>query len=625
MKKLVYIKYLFVCVLLVVGALTSQAQRRMHVRSHSLNTQWDAPYIVTDIDSVTLSDDGSKMVCHVSSGMSFPINVEDIDSLTFEDEPTVETKDYYKVFPLYIYTADGQPITSKTDYSQCYLSFNALGSFSNFSASASMRGRGNSSWLWYDKKPYRIKLDEKHKVLGLGKSKTWVLLANYRDVTDLMNAFVFETAEWLGMPFTNHTRYVELFLNGEYLGLYQLTEQVQQGKNRVEIADDGGILLSLDVDDGPSESPDATDNFWSSVFQMPTCVKYPEDDVLTADKLQEVKDSFAILEQAIKDKDYSRAEALMDMKSFMHYLMIQELVENVELVAPRSIYLYKDKGGKWTFGPMWDFDAGYDFDWSNMETGHNYFSDYKELVMGTNPVARNGYDSNIPAFFTNLFGCADFVEAYKNEWNNIKDSIVARNWAEMEKYLNYIRQGASVREMNQWPIWGKTYDKEVSNLHNWLSNRAEYLTSVINAYPVPTDSEKFCGTMSTSVTLSRSRGYSQTVKISISKTELQQLLAVNDFAESNIRNIIPLNSDGTDGENHTSGTYGGWFDAEGDPGYWEFGHAYIEVYNNLFNWSCGIHPSNCISDSSHVVTMQIQYADGSVLKKVNVTVTMNIK
>ena len=84
-----------------------------------------------------------------------------------------------------------------------------------------------------------------------------------------MNTFVFEMGRELGIPFTNHSRYVELTLNGEYLGLYQLTEQIEVGKSRVDIGKKKGWLLSLDVDDGPAESPGAKENFWSSVYRMP--------------------------------------------------------------------------------------------------------------------------------------------------------------------------------------------------------------------------------------------------------------------------------------------------------------------------------------------------------------------
>jgi len=611
-------------------ALSLSAQERIHVRMHDRNTWWDFPYTTTDIDHFDFSSDASTLQAHTVGGVVIPFAANRLDSITLEDEPLVETKDHYKVFQMYITTNDGTDVLSKEDYQPCYLSLNARGSFSNYSGDAEIRGRGNSTWLWYDKKPYRIKLNAKHKLLGMGKAKNWVLLANYRDVTDMMNTFVFEAAAKLGMPYTNHTRYVELFLNGDYKGVYQLTEQVQQGSNRVEVDDADGILLSLDLDDGPELSPTATDNFTSSVFSLPACVKYPKDEALTTAKLDSVKHAFAILEAAVRNQDFKTADSLLDMRSFIHYLQLQELIENVELVAPRSVYLFKDVAGKWTMGPVWDFDAGYDFDWSTMMTGHNYFADYKELVFGTDPVKRNGYDHNLSPFFTNLFGCKEFVELYKAEWNAIKDTLVSSAWAEVQKYADQLNHGAMTREAARWPISGKNFSDELRNMYYWLLNRVSYLNKIIADYPLPasTDpisSEQFCGTLTVNTALDWDLGYSQTHKVNIDPTALSQLLGIasTSFNASNITAIVPLNTDGTEGENHTNGVYGGWFDKDGNPRYFAEGHVYIEVFSDLLHWNCGLQQALC-SDSQHTVTMQLQYHDGTVLKKVNIKVVFAI-
>src|SRR5512133_32844 len=164
--------------------------------------------------------------------------------------------------------ANGAAITSKDESVPCTLTIDGQGSFADYSGTASIRGRGNSTWLWYEKKPYRIELDQKSQILGLKEDKDWVLLANYRDPTFLMNAFAFELADWMGLPYTNHSRFVEVTLNGDYIGLYQLTEQIEQGTNRVAVSDAGGLLLSLDEDDGPIAVPDATNNFASLVYEL---------------------------------------------------------------------------------------------------------------------------------------------------------------------------------------------------------------------------------------------------------------------------------------------------------------------------------------------------------------------
>ena len=606
------------------------SQQRLHVHSSVADGRWDMPVATDSISHIDVSADLKQLQLHVSGQTTLPLLLSQVDSLTVETDPIEETKDKYEVFQLFVYTDDGSDITSKDYYTDCFINLNGRGAFSNYSANAKIRGRGNSSFLWYDKKPYRLKLNEKHKLLGLDKAKSWVLLANYRDVTDLMNTFVFETGEWLGLPFTNHTRYVELFVNGDYKGVYQLTEQVQQGKNRVNVSDDGGILIALDVDDGPNESPYADDNCWTSVYRMPLCVKYPDDERFTPNTVDSVRNVFAQLEQAIKDKDYAAVKQQLDIPSFIKFLQLQEFIYNVELSAPRSIYMHKDGDGPWVMGPLWDFDAGYDFDWSNMYTGHTFFADYHETVMGTNPLKRNGEYSYVPQFFTDLFGCPEFVEDYKAQWLAVKDSIVSHGWDECMKYVAQLRQqGTMQREADRWPVSGKSFDSEVEKMHRWLQNRATFMTDLIANIPVPDTTQvtggRLCGTLPVNVTMNWAEGYDQTSKVRISRSQVLSLMGIgrSQLNEANI-DIVPLYADGSEGPNNTQGVYGGWFDENSEPFDWGHGHVYIEVFDDLWNWNCGLHQEHCWDDE-HTVTMQMQYPHNGELLKVNIEVHFTIE
>ncbi|MCF0201969.1 MAG: CotH kinase family protein [Bacteroidaceae bacterium] len=394
-----------------------------------------------------------------------------------DPKPAVEAK--YIPSKIEINTVGAQPIKSREKKDTVHCTVAITSDVEGWSAvlDGRIRGRGNSTWLWYPKKPYRLKLTDGAEVLGMASNKDWVFLANYRDPTHLMNSFVFLLGQKMGLPFTNNVRYAEVTLNGEYIGLYQITEQIKQGKNRVNIDKKEGILLALDRDDGPELSQEG-DNFWSKVYQMPVCVKHPEDDA----DYDLIRDEFAIVEQAVKSADYDTADKVLDIKSLIDYLIIQELVENVELVAPRSVYFYRDKGGKWTAGPLWDFDAGFDFDWTNMTTSHNYFKDYRELVLGTKPATHQGsYDPwGLPYFFTDLFKSQKFVKQYKDRWAEIKPQIMSDVWVEM---MNYYKgnEYAVKRDNEKWPI-GKNHSTEVSSMQQWLNRRISYLDAIIQDY-----------------------------------------------------------------------------------------------------------------------------------------------
>ncbi|MGN0195671.1 MAG: CotH kinase family protein [Candidatus Cryptobacteroides sp.] len=209
---------------------------------------------------------------------------KDQEGLPGKDEngnPVGGTYDYfiYGVADIAVDTDEGLPVDSKEnkDYRPCSVKVDGNGIFTDYDGRGKIRGRGNSTWEWYRKKPYRIKLDTSADFMSMPNNKDWVLLADYRDVTHMMNSTGFTLAHHLGIPYTNHSRYARLTLNGKYMGLYMVTEQVEEGGNRVAVDKEEGILLALDINDGPGDVPDATDNFWSEEYGMACAVKYPED------------------------------------------------------------------------------------------------------------------------------------------------------------------------------------------------------------------------------------------------------------------------------------------------------------------------------------------------------------
>ena len=120
----------------------------------------------------------------------------------YEPKPT-EPK--YQVAKITIDVDNNMAVTSKKDYRGCNIKIESDNDEWDYEGRGRIRGRGNSTWEWYPKKPYRLKLDEKASILGLAEEKDWVMLANYRDPTHLMNTFVFEMGNGLGIPYTIHS------------------------------------------------------------------------------------------------------------------------------------------------------------------------------------------------------------------------------------------------------------------------------------------------------------------------------------------------------------------------------------------------------------------------------------
>jgi hypothetical protein len=122
-------------------------------------------------------------------------------------------------------------------------------------------------------------------------------------------------------------------------------------------------------------------------------------------------------------------------------------------------------------------------------------------------------------------------------------------------------------------------------------------------------------------------GYSQTVSVHVDENTLLTMLGISstELHSANL-NIVPLKTDGSEGLNNTNGVFGGWFEADNNPGYWANGHVYIEVFENLTEWSCGLRAENgyCSVGEKHRVRMQYQYTQGTETKTVTVVVNFTI-
>lgn len=234
-----------------------------------------------------------------------------------------------------------------------------------------IRGRGNSTWQWYPKKPYAIRLEEKDEILGMPSHKRWVLLANWKDRTLMRNDAAFWLSSHTGIPYTVRGQFVELVLNGLHMGNYYLCEQIKLNKKRINIEKmdpmetdpvkiTGGYLLELDTYyDEPYKFR------YSNLFNLPWMVKDPDEDELSAAAFQYIKDWIRDLETLLKNTSRVQAheyEQYLDVDTAIDYLIVEELTGNNDFYntwpspGPHSVYMYKERGGKLYHGPVWDFD-----------------------------------------------------------------------------------------------------------------------------------------------------------------------------------------------------------------------------------------------------------------------------
>ena len=236
-----------------------------------------------------------------------------------------------------------------------------------------IRGRGNSTWGQADKKPYKIKLDEKLDLFGMGENKEWALLASRYDASMLRNRCAFYLGEEMGLAFTPQCVPVEFYMNDEYLGCYLLSETVDIGGSRVDIEElspedneepeiSGGYLFSLMCEEYLSQEPAAnaikTDNGVIFVAKDPSFD--PADGEISEEQKAYLKEYLQKTEDEIMSNSQNIGQYL-DLQSAADYWWIQEFVQNEDGFITTSSYLYKDRNGKLYFGPLWDFDSSWDY------------------------------------------------------------------------------------------------------------------------------------------------------------------------------------------------------------------------------------------------------------------------
>ena len=232
-----------------------------------------------------------------------------------------------------VYTEGGAAIKSKEEYVNCTVSLTGAEEFNFEAAEAGIRGRGNNSWKHFPKKPYRIKFDEKRSMLGESKNKSWVLLAMYSDFSLTKDRLAFSMADALGTDaFSPSYHYVELYLNGEYNGIYLLTDQVDENKGRTEVKEDFAadatevpFLVELDAY-AESEGPEGEAFF--RIGDALYTVKYPEADERYSDEqFDYVKNYITKVDALCRKKNVTLAELseYIDVDSLIDWVIMHEL------------------------------------------------------------------------------------------------------------------------------------------------------------------------------------------------------------------------------------------------------------------------------------------------------------
>ena len=227
--------------------------------------------------------------------------------------------------------------------------------------SMKMRGRGNSTW-GYSKKPYQISLENSIDLFGMGKSKKYVLLANDRDSSRIRTQLALGMGISSGIPYTSEHRQVDLFLNGEYLGMYLIAEKIEVGENRVEIDQAEDVLYEKD-NFATLEKSFTFQTEHVHDMERGFRVHSPEIEEAMPEYIEKVQ----IAETVLYGSNDEMFEKFFDLDSWARMYLLQLYTMNSDAYYGSFYFYYDNTDGKMYACAPWDFDWSMGVSWGNSD------------------------------------------------------------------------------------------------------------------------------------------------------------------------------------------------------------------------------------------------------------------
>ena len=391
---------------------------------------------------------------------------------------------------VYINTFTGKSITSKTTYVLAKMWMVDEADSIAFFDSLEIRGRGNSTWN-LAKKPYRLKFHKKEKLLGKGyaKTKKWTLLANHGDKTLIRNAVTSAMGDFLGLKFNPAAKFVDLTLNGTYVGTYQISDAVDVRPHRVNIMEQdypleegsnitGGYLLEAD---GFADFTNGVSGFYSSRQNVPIRIHYPDDDDIDNSQFVYIRDFINSFESILFSSDYKDKTKgyrnLVDSTSLANWYLATEVSGNIDGFF--STYFYKEMDEDHLFwGPLWDYDIAYANDDRKGDTSRQLMRDVS-------------YGSNMRTWIERMWTDPWFTALIARRWeqavnDGLEDFMLQKvdslaTLLDASQKLNFQKWGINQKVLRERVLYS-TYAQYVNDLRDYISKHIDYLSEVFEQY-----------------------------------------------------------------------------------------------------------------------------------------------
>ena len=374
--------------------------------------------------------------------------------------------------------------------------------------------RGETS-QWFEKKSYGFETwdreynDADYNLAGLPEEEDWILYGPYSDKSLIRNKLIYEISNSIGM-YASRTRYVELFINEKYQGLYILMEKLKRDKNRINISKlenseineeliSGGYIIKIDKSDMEDGSYTDYNSFQSQfdVFgnengdkKINFNYEYPKPGEIHANQKNYIKNYFYEFESSLASNNFKDPvngfRKYIDEDSFIDFFILNELSNNVDGYR-LSTYLHKERNEKLVIGPIWDFNLSFgNADYCGGERYDVWCFKFNERCLGDY--------WNVPFWWNRLLEDEKFVDKLKGRWNQLRLNILSDNniLTLIEEQYSFLNNETDIinRNFNKWKIFGiyiwpnsfigNNYYEEIDFLKNWIKERTKWLDESIN-------------------------------------------------------------------------------------------------------------------------------------------------
>lgn len=390
---------------------------------------------------------------------------------------------------IHLTTFDGKPVSSKDEYVKARMQYVSSACAVTSYDSLRVRGRGGATWN-LDKKPYKLKFYKKTRLLGTSgaNAKKWNLLANHVDKTLMRNALASSIASFAGQKFVPGCEWVDLMINGTYAGTYQITDQIDIRKGRVNITEQPEVLTAatditggylLEIDGGASAAADDSDGEAAVFFTthgVKVTVKQPDEDVIVARQLDYIRAHVQKFEDALFADNWLDPEQgyrrYCDMTTLLSWYLTSELSGNPDSFD--GTYFYKEKGDdRLYWGPVWDYEMAF-----NNDERHGDVSDHL-IISGRHEAAKSSpwFDrlNQDPGFWAEASAAMQALVARGLEAQTLDFIDATARRITRSQELNsglYPVNGKVHRE----PVLFNTYAEGVTYLKQWISARIGFLS-----------------------------------------------------------------------------------------------------------------------------------------------------